>query len=79
MIHPNNPLCADLPRQRAVFIATPQNSEPVYWFGGGYDLTPYYGFEEDCVHWHRTARDACEPFGEGTYKRFKTGAMITFI
>ena len=46
-------------------------TEPVYWFGGGYDLTPYYGFEEDCVHWHRTARDACEPFGEGTYKRFK--------
>jgi coproporphyrinogen III oxidase len=44
---------------------------PVWWFGGGFDLTPYYGFEEDCVHWHRTARAACEPFGAALYPRFK--------
>jgi len=43
----------------------------VWWFGGGFDLTPYYGFEEDCVHWHRTARDACAPLGPDAYPRFK--------
>ena len=43
----------------------------VWWFGGGFDLTPYYGFEEDAVHWHRTARAACEPFGPGLYPKFK--------
>ncbi|HVU24278.1 MAG TPA: oxygen-dependent coproporphyrinogen oxidase [Opitutus sp.] len=44
---------------------------PVWWFGGGFDLTPYYGFVEDCVHWHRTARDAVAPFGADLYPRFK--------
>jgi coproporphyrinogen III oxidase len=44
---------------------------PTWWFGGGFDLTPYYGYEEDCVHWHRTARDALAPFGAGHYPRFK--------
>ncbi len=44
---------------------------PVWWFGGGFDLTPYYGVEEDCVHWHRTARDAVAPFGAALYPRFK--------
>jgi len=44
---------------------------PVWWFGGGYDLTPYYGFDEDCRHWHETAKNACEPFGAGVYPRFK--------
>jgi coproporphyrinogen III oxidase len=46
--------------------------DPVWWFGGGFDLTPYYGYEEDAVHWHRTARGACRPFGEDIYPRFKT-------
>ena len=46
-------------------------SPPVWWFGGGFDLTPYYGFEDDCAHWHRTARDAVTPFGEALYPRFK--------
>ncbi len=45
--------------------------DPVWWFGGGYDLTPYYGFEEDAVHWHRQARYACSPYGEELYPRFK--------
>ncbi len=47
-------------------------SAPTWWFGGGFDLTPYYGFEEDATHWHRTARDAVAPFGEALYPRFKT-------
>jgi coproporphyrinogen III oxidase len=46
-------------------------SAPIWWFGGGYDLTPYYPFEEDARHWHRTARDACAPFGEAVYPRLK--------
>jgi coproporphyrinogen III oxidase len=53
------------------FIATPDNAEPVYWFGGGYDLTPYYGVDEDCEHWHRTAANACAPFGDDVYPRYK--------
>jgi coproporphyrinogen III oxidase len=44
---------------------------PVWWFGGGFDLTPFYGYEEDCVHWHQTARDALAPFGDEYYPRFK--------
>jgi coproporphyrinogen III oxidase len=52
---------------------------PVWWFGGGFDLTPYYGFEEDAVHWHRTARAACEPFGAGVYPKFKQGCDEYFF
>jgi coproporphyrinogen III oxidase len=48
------------------------SSSPTWWFGGGFDLTPYYGFEEDASHWHRTAREAVAPFGEALYPRFKT-------
>ncbi|MGC4075377.1 MAG: oxygen-dependent coproporphyrinogen oxidase [Nibricoccus sp.] len=46
-------------------------SAPVWWFGGGFDLTPYYGNEDDCIHWHRTARDAVSPFGDTLYPRLK--------
>jgi coproporphyrinogen III oxidase len=53
------------------FLAEKPQADPVWWFGGGYDLTPYYGFEEDVRHWHRTARDACAPFGDDVYPRFK--------
>jgi coproporphyrinogen III oxidase len=49
----------------------PASAKPVWWFGGGFDLTPYYGFEEDAVHWHRTARDAIAPFGDALHSRFK--------
>jgi coproporphyrinogen III oxidase len=48
-----------------------KSDRPVWWFGGGFDLTPYYGFEEDAAHWHRTARDAVVPFGEPLHARFK--------
>ncbi|WP_336367810.1 oxygen-dependent coproporphyrinogen oxidase [Marinobacter sp. C2H3] len=71
VIHPNNPYVPTSHANVRFFIATPEDAAPVYWFGGGYDLTPYYGFDEDCVHWHQTARDACAPFGEDLYPRFK--------
>jgi coproporphyrinogen III oxidase len=53
------------------FIADKEGEEPVWWFGGGFDLTPFYGFEEDAVHWHRTAKAACAPFGADTYAKYK--------
>ncbi|MEP3563784.1 MAG: oxygen-dependent coproporphyrinogen oxidase [Marinobacter sp.] len=71
VMHPENPYVPTSHANVRFFIATPKDGAPVYWFGGGYDLTPYYGFDEDCVHWHRTARSACEPFGENVYDRFK--------
>jgi coproporphyrinogen III oxidase len=54
-----------------MIAAHPAGQAPVCWFGGGMDLTPYYGFEEDCVHFHRTCKDALDPFGEDKYPRFK--------
>jgi coproporphyrinogen III oxidase len=54
-----------------LFVAKKEGEESVWWFGGGYDLTPYYGFEEDCVHWHRTAERACAPFGDAYYPALK--------
>ena len=71
VIHPRNPYIPTSHANVRFFIAEKEGAEPVWWFGGGFDLTPYYGFEEDCVHWHRTARAACEPFGEDVYPRFK--------
>ena len=71
VIHPRNPYAPTSHANVRFFIADRPGKEAVWWFGGGYDLTPYYGFEEDCVHWHRTARDACEPFGADWYARFK--------
>jgi coproporphyrinogen III oxidase len=71
VIHPHNPMVPTSHANVRFFIATPKDAEPVYWFGGGYDLTPYYGFDEDCVHWHQTARNACQPFGDEMYPRFK--------
>ncbi|MDU6435329.1 MAG: oxygen-dependent coproporphyrinogen oxidase, partial [Pantoea sp.] len=53
------------------FIAEKPGADPVWWFGGGFDLTPYYGFEEDAVHWHQTAFDLCQPFGDEVYPRYK--------
>jgi len=52
-------------------VVQKENGEGYWWFGGGFDLTPYYGFVEDCRHWHQTAKAACEPFGEPVYTRFK--------
>ena len=71
VIHPRNPYIPTSHANVRFFIAEKPDSDPVWWFGGGFDLTPYYGFDEDCVHWHRTAREACVPFGDEVYPRFK--------
>lgn len=71
VIHPHNPMVPTSHANVRFFIAEKPGEEPVWWFGGGFDLTPYYGFEEDCVAWHRTAKAACDPFGEGVYARYK--------
>ena len=71
VMHPENPYVPTSHANVRFFIATPKDGEPVYWFGGGYDLTPYYGFDNDCIHWHRTARAACQPFGDEVYPKFK--------
>jgi coproporphyrinogen III oxidase len=71
VIHPRNPYVPTSHANVRFFVAEKPGEDPVWWFGGGYDLTPYYPFEEDCIHWHRTARAACAPFGEAIYPRFK--------
>ncbi|HID45603.1 MAG TPA: coproporphyrinogen III oxidase, partial [Chromatiaceae bacterium] len=71
VIHPLNPYVPTSHANVRFFIAEKPGEDPVWWFGGGYDLTPYYGFEEDAVHWHRTAKTTCEPFGEDVYPRYK--------
>lgn len=71
VMHPKNPYVPTSHANVRFFVAEKAGEEPVWWFGGGYDLTPYYGNEEDCRLWHEVARDACEPFGETLYPRFK--------
>lgn len=72
VIHPKNPYVPTSHANVRFFIAEKEGEEPVWWFGGGYDLTPYYANEEDCIFWHQTARDAVQPFGDDIYPRFKT-------
>ena len=69
VIHPHNPYVPITHMNLRFFISG--GNSPVWWFGGGYDLTPIYGFEEDCVHWHKTAQAACQPFGETLYAQYK--------
>lgn len=71
VMHPENPYVPTSHANVRFFIAEKAGEAPVWWFGGGYDLTPYYGHEADCRHWHQTAKAACEPFGEDIYPRFK--------
>ncbi len=71
VMHPENPYVPTSHANVRFFIAEKEGEAPVWWFGGGYDLTPYYGNEQDCRHWHQTAKAACEPFGEAVYPRFK--------
>ena len=70
VIHPRNPYVPTSHANVRFFLAG-EGAETVWWFGGGFDLTPYYGFDEDCAHWHRTARAACEPFGAELHPKFK--------
>ncbi|WP_026958246.1 oxygen-dependent coproporphyrinogen oxidase [Aliagarivorans taiwanensis] len=71
VIHPNNPYVPTSHANVRFFIAEKPGEEAIWWFGGGFDLTPYYPFEEDCVHWHQVAADLCQPFGEQRYAEFK--------
>lgn len=71
VIHPNNPYVPTSHANVRFFIAPKEGEKTIWWFGGGFDLTPYYGFEEDCRHWHQTALEACQPFGTTLYPRFK--------
>ncbi len=72
VFHPRNPYVPTVHMNVRMIAATPAGGgEPVCWFGGGMDLTPYYGFDEDAVHFHTTCRDALQPFGEDKYPRFK--------
>jgi len=69
--HPRNPFVPTSHANVRFLVAERPGREPVWWFGGGFDLTPYYPFEEDVVHWHRTAKVACEPFGADVHPRLK--------
>lgn len=71
VLHPLNPYVPTTHANFRFFTTTDEREKPVWWFGGGFDLTPYYGFAEDCIHWHRQARQACDPFGSDVYPRFK--------
>jgi coproporphyrinogen III oxidase len=71
VLHPHNPYIPTTHCNIRFFMATKENSDPIWWFGGGFDLTPYYGFEDDCVHWHQTAKQACDPFGKTIYPAYK--------
>jgi coproporphyrinogen III oxidase len=71
VFHPRNPYAPTTHCNVRFLIARPAGGPDVWWFGGGYDLTPYYPFDEDVLHWHRCARDACQPFGANVYGEYK--------
>ena len=72
VIHPRNPHIPTSHANVRFFVAEKEGEEPVWWFGGGYDLTPYYGVEADCVHWHQTAKNALDELDTALYPRFKS-------
>ena len=72
VMHPRNPYVPTVHMNVRMFAALPEGREPVVWFGGGMDLTPYYGFEEDARHFHQTCRQALDPIDAALYPRFKT-------
>ena len=71
VIHPRNPYVPTSHANVRCFIAYPQGGEPVWWFGGGFDLTPFYPFDEDILHWHQTAKNLCDRFSNGLYAEYK--------
>lgn len=71
VIHPHNPYVPTSHANVRFFIAEKAGEAPIWWFGGGYDLTPYYTFDEDVIHWHQTAKKACDPFGDKVYEEYK--------
>ncbi len=71
VLHPHNPFVPTMHANVRFFVAEKTDGSSIWWFGGGFDLTPYYGFVEDCQHWHQNAKAACDPFGLEIYPRFK--------
>jgi len=71
VIHPRNPLAPTSHMNVRFFVAGADTEEPIWWFGGGFDMTPFYGFEEDAKHWHQTAYQACQGFGDDLYPKYK--------
>ena len=71
VIHPKNPYIPTTHANVRFFIAEKEGADPVWWFGGGFDLTPYYPFEEDVIGWHQSAKELCEPFGDDVYPKYK--------
>jgi len=71
VIHPKNPYIPTTHANVRFFIAEKEGADPVWWFGGGFDLTPYYPFEEDVVQWHQSANELCKPFGDDVYPKYK--------
>ena len=71
VFHPQNPFVPTTHANVRFFIAEEKGKKPLWWFGGGFDLTPFYGFEEDAIHWHTVARNACKPFGKSVYEKYK--------
>jgi coproporphyrinogen III oxidase len=72
VFHPRNPHVPTTHCNVRFLVARPAAGPEVWWFGGGFDLTPYYPYDEDVLHWHRTARDACEAFGPDLYEKYKS-------
>ena len=79
VIHPRSPQVPTVHMNVRMFAALPEGKDPVVWFGGGMDLTPYYGHEEDAQHFHRSCHDALAPFGDQLYPRFKTWCDAYFF
>jgi coproporphyrinogen III oxidase len=71
VVHPKNPYVPTSHANVRFFVAEKEGEEPVWWFGGGFDLTPFYPFPEDVIHWHKTAQAICKPFGEDIYGEHK--------
>ena len=71
VMHPDNPYVPTSHANVRFFVAEKTGEEPIWWFGGGFDLTPYYGFREDCKHWHQVAKQACDPYGAERYDEYK--------
>ncbi len=79
IVHPRNPYAPTTHMNLRCFIANPVGGDALWWFGGGFDLTPYYGFVDDCVHWHQTAKDACDTIGPDVYARCKAACDEYFV
>ena len=79
VIHPNNPYVPTSHANERFFIAYAEGQEPIWSFGGGFDLTPFYPVDEDVLHWHQVAHDLSAPFGDNVYADNKSGVMNIFI